>query len=480
MRTPSIRRALLIRCGLGVGVLLVTLSLVVYNHVEKSLARELNRTVRGTASLLADQIELENGAIIHEWLEGMRPNAVLPGGELFEFWDETRGTSVRSPGLNEKDLPRFTGPDGVPEFRSIQLPDGSQARALGLRVYPFVLPEEVEKMKQRGTVVDPKSFPHVLVVAHSAAPNIRTLEGLASVLVVGNLCVLGLGYLLIDRVVRATLRPIEDLASQVSNRAEHQLDDALAVPGKLPSELSTLAHGFDALLARVAAIRLRERDFIRHAAHELRTPISGLQATTDLALSRPREAEQYAGYLATCHKTALDLGALVQRLSALAQADSSVMKPVIVPIAFSALLDEVIGQVIGAAAERGLKIDREPVDDGLCVMGDTPLLRIIFSNLLDNAVCYTADGGGVSIRAAAAEGCVEMVFSNPVADFPVDLDRLFEPLFRQEASRHDAGAHLGIGLTLSRDAARSMGGTLHARRGSVDGVIEFVLRLTAA
>ena len=149
------------------------------------------------------------------------------------------------------------------------------------------------------------------------------------------------------------------------------------------------------------------------------------------------------------------------------------------PIAFSALLDEVIGQVIGAAAERGLKIDRESVDAVLFVMGDLPLLRIILSNLLDNAVCYTADRGGVSIRSAAAEGWAEIVFSNPVADFPVNLNRLFEPLFRQEASRHDAGAHLGIGLTLSRDAARSMGGTLHARRGSDDGVIEFVLRMRA-
>ena len=479
MRTPSIRRALLIRCGLGVGVLLVALSLVVYNHVEKSLARELNRTVRGTASMLADQIELENGAIIHEWREGMRPNAVLPGGELFEFWDETRGTSIRSPGMHEKDLPRFTGPDGTPEFRSVRLPDGSEARALGLRVYPFVLPEEVEKMKQRGSVVDPKSFPHVLVVAHSAEPNIRTLERLASVLVFGNLCVLGLGYLLIDRVIRATLRPIEDLATQVSNRAEHQLDDALAVPGELPSELSTLAHGFDALLSRVAAIRQRERDFIRHAAHELRTPIAGLQATTDLALSRPREAEQYAGYLATCHKTALDLGALVQRLSALARTDSSAIKPVSERIAFSGLLEEMMGQIVDPAAERGLKIDRELVDDGLFVMGDPPLLRIILSNLLDNAVCYTCGGGGLSIRSVEKDGWVELVFSNPVADFPVDLDRLFEPLFRQEASRHDAGGHLGIGLTLSRDAAKSMGGTLHARRGGVDGVIEFVLRLRA-
>jgi len=480
MKTPSIRRALLIRCGLGVGLLLVTLSLVVYNHVSKSLSRELNRSVRATASLLADQIELENGGIIHEWREGIRPKAVLPGGELFQFWDETTDTSVRSPGMHEMDLPRFTGPDGAPEFRSILLPDGSRARALGLRVYPFVLPEEVEKMKERGAIVDPRSFPHVLVVAHSAESNIRTLDRLASVLLIGNLCALGLGYLVIDRVVRSTLRPIDELASQVTNRAEHQLDDALAVPGKLPSELSGLAHGFDALLSRVAAIRQRERDFIRHAAHELRTPIAGLQATTDLALSRVRAAEEYAGYLATCHKTALDLGELVKRLSALAQTGKSQGDVSNIPVDLAGLLDESLRSVRGRVADRSLSIECVLQSKGLMVMGDPPMLRIILNNLLDNAVSYASDGGRILIDSSTSEGWIEFLVSNPVDIMPDDLRRLFEPLFRQEASRHDAGSHLGIGLTLSLDAATSMGGSLECRRGKSENEIEFVLRLKAA
>jgi signal transduction histidine kinase len=479
MRTPSIRRALLIRCGIGVGVLLVTLSLVVYSHVSKSLSRELNRSVRGTASLLSDQIELENGVITHEWQEGIRPKAMLPGGELFEFWDETNDITIRSPGMHGMDLPRFSGLDGVPEFRSILLPDGSRARALGLRVFPFVLPEEVEKMEARGAIVDPKSFPHLLVVAESAEPNIRTLERLASVLIIGNLCALGLGYLVIDRVVCAALKPIDELAMQVTNRAEHQLDDALEVPGKLPSELGELAHGFDALLSRVAAIRHRERDFIRHAAHELRTPIAGLQATTDLALSKPREAEEYVKLLKTCHKTALDLGELVKRLSALAQIGKSQAMVFNEPVDFSALLEEGLRLVRGRAEARGLVIRWAVPSERLRVMGDPPLLQIILNNLLDNAVSYASDGGEIVIHSITVEGWLEIVFGNPTLTLPEDLDRLFEPLFRQETSRHDAGGHLGIGLTLSLDAARAMGAALQCRKGEGGDVIEFVLRVKA-
>ncbi|OYV04141.1 MAG: hypothetical protein CFE26_18485, partial [Verrucomicrobiales bacterium VVV1] len=422
---------MLIRCGLGVGLLLVTLSLVIYNHVSKSLARELNRAVRGTASLLADQIELEDGRIIYEWREGIRPKAVLPGGELFQYWDESKGTSVRSPGMNENDLPRFTGPEGAPEFQNIILPDGSRARALGLRVYPYVLAEEVEKMKARGAVLDPRKFPHILVAAQSAESNFRTLERLASVLIIGNLCTLGLGFLVIDRVIRATLRPIDQLAAQVVNRAEHQLDDALEVPGGLPSELVGLANGFDALLSRVAATRKRERDFIRYAAHELRTPIAGLRATTDLALSRKRLADDYETYLETCHLAAMQLGGLVQRLSSLARTGRSIDASQFERVDLAVVFHDCLRAHFARAREQGLLIEDDVPLEGLLVSGDRPMIRLILNNLLDNAVTYGRRGAGIRILACGNEEWIEMRFINGVEVMPSDLERLFEPLFRQ-------------------------------------------------
>lgn len=480
MTSPSIRRALLLRCGIGVGVLLVVLSLVVYNHVQKSLARELSRNVRGMASLLSDQIELENGGIIHEWQEGIRPKAVLPGGELFQFWDETSGISVRSPGMHETDLPRFTGPDGTPEFRSIRLADGSRARALGLRVFPFVLPEEVERMKQRGQVVDPRSFPHTLVVAQSEEPNARTLERLATVLVLGTLCTLGIGFVVVERVVRATLRPIDELASQVANRTEQQLDAALELPGRLPRELVGLATGFDSLLARVAVTRQRERDFIRYAAHELRTPIAGLRATTDLALSRMREAAEYEEHLRTCHRTALQLGELVQRLSSLARTGRPIDASQIEPVDLGQQLHDCLGRFYARARERGLLIEDEVPKSGLVVLGDRPLIRVILSNLLDNAVSYARAGRGIRIRFVRNADWIEMRFINEVEAMPEEPQRLFEPLFRQEASRHDASAHLGIGLTLSLDAARAMGGGMSVESDEAEETLVFILRLRPA
>ena len=141
MSIPSIRRALLIRCGLGIGVLLCLLSAGIYLMVRESLYRELDDSIRETAAILANQVELENEAITYEWQEGIGTNRGLIDGALFQFWNESGASTTRSPALHWRDLPKFCGVDGGPLLRNIPLPDGHPGRAVGLRVSPFVVPE---------------------------------------------------------------------------------------------------------------------------------------------------------------------------------------------------------------------------------------------------------------------------------------------------------------------------------------------------
>jgi signal transduction histidine kinase len=118
--------------------------------------------------------------------------------------------------------------------------------------------------------------------------------------------------------------------------------------------------------------------------------------------------------------------------------------------------------------------------DGSPLVGtaDHALLRIIFNNLFDNAVAYSKPDGRIRIDGKREGDEIVIRVANPALDFPEDPERLFEPLFRHELSRHDAGSHLGIGLTLSREAAHSMGGDLRVDRTGEDLV--FILVFPAA
>lgn len=476
MKSPSIRRSLLIRCGIGVGALLCALSLTTYLIVRQSLYREMDLSITQTAALLANQVELENNEVIFEWQEGLGTNKALILDGLFQYWNDTTGKTTRSPALQSRDLPRFQGENGKPMIQSIRLPDGRRGRAVGLRVTPFILPEEMDRMKSRGRIIYPKSIPHTLVVAGNLEPLHHTLDQLRYVLISGTLLTLGLGFTLIDHVIRITLRPIDELSHQVRERTEHQLDSALELPGALPAELAGLAGNFDSLLARVASIRQRERDFIRHAAHELRTPIAGLQATTELALSQNRDAPEYAAYLTSCGKTATELATLVNRLSALARIGGQSASPVKhEAISLSDIVAELLPPFQTIAANRGITITAEVCDPAPRFIGDRALCRIILNNLLDNAVSYTPDQDRIRIHCENAG----ITFSNPAADLTEPPERLFEPLFRGRGAADKGGGHLGIGLALSLDAANAMDGTLKARK-TADGWIEFTLGLPAA
>jgi signal transduction histidine kinase len=479
MKPASIRGSLLLRCGVGVGALLCLLFVATYLLVRQSLFREIDHSISQTAALLANQVELEYGEVTFEWQEGLGSNDSLLLEGLFQFWDDHTGATNRSPALKAVDLPKFRGTNGMPELRTIQLPNGELARAVGLRVLPFVLPEEKARMLRVGEEIDPASLPHTLVVAASIAPAERTLAHLRYVLASGALLTLALGFTLIDQVIRLSLRPINELTLQMRERAEHQLDSALTLPGRFPRELSGLAETFDALLARVAAIRRREKDFIRHAAHELRTPIAGLKATTELALSQSRDAQAYEEHLRTCRDVSDELGELVKRLSALARVGTAVSPMEIIPLSPIEVIQYLLVSFMEAASQRGIRIDVGPCEDRVRFNGDPTLVRLVVNNLLDNATSYAPDHSAIRIGFETENDWARIVISNPADHFTDDPSSLFEPLFRGVASDPHRGNHLGIGLTLSLEAANAMGGTLHARKRE-DGWIEFVFGLPLA
>jgi signal transduction histidine kinase len=462
MPDPSIRRTLLIRCGIGVGLLSVVLSLSIYLMVRQSLYEELDESIRETASILADQIEYEHGEIIFEWQEGIGSNPEISDQSLFQYWDEKTGISTRSPALGSDDLPKFTGPSGAADIETITVPGRIEhARAIGLTVFPYVIPGEMAAMRLRGEKFDPKTHSHTLVVARDLTPVLLTLAYLAVILTIGTFTTFILGFFVIDRAVRASLSPIAKLTAQVRNRSENQLDSAIIIPGGIPAELAPLAESFDQLLSRVAAIRSRERDFIRHASHELRTPIAGLGAVTELALSRPRSEEEYIRHLESCANSATHLGNLVQRLSALSRIGSSNTPPEPLPVSLRKTLADTLAEFASALAGAGLTTAITPEQGDFTALADPTLSRLILRNLLDNASNYAPRGSTIAIHLSENDGRCKISISNPTTGLAEKPDRLFEPLFRHDPSRTETD-HLGIGLTLSREAAEVMHATLTA------------------
>jgi signal transduction histidine kinase len=204
------------------------------------------------------------------------------------------------------------------------------------------------------------------------------------------------------------------------------------------------------VLGRLEAGLERERRFVSEASHELRTPLSLLKAELDLALRRPRSADELRAAVASAAEETDRLVRLAEDLLVLARADEGQLQLRQEPVDARELLDAVARRF--AAAGRALEVDA-PV--GLAVTGDRLRLEQALGNLVDNAFRYGS--GTVRLAARRDDGAVTLSVADEGAGFPaVFLPHAFERFTRADVARERGAA--GLGLALVQAVARAHGG----------------------
>jgi signal transduction histidine kinase len=170
---------------------------------------------------------------------------------------------------------------------------------------------------------------------------------------------------------------------------------------------------------------------------------------------------------------------LVEGLLDLARLDAGQGNLARGPVDLGALLRSVAEGLELRAAEKGIRL-RQEVGPLPALAGDGDRLRQVFTNLLDNALKHTAQGGAVTVAAAASDGAVEVVVIDTGPGIPAeDLPRIFERFYQVDKSRKAAGRGAGLGLAISREIVLAHGGSLRAE--SVVGLgSKFVVRLPIA
>lgn len=252
--------------------------------------------------------------------------------------------------------------------------------------------------------------------------------------------------LLMSRVLGYALRPVLVIENALRGRRRFDFTPLSVVA--LPGELRPLVEGFNYLLRQLDQALESERRFIGNAAHELRTPLSALQAHAQIALRATTLVEKDASL-----KKLLAVVARSTRLSEqlldLARLDASVHSPDRTQVDLSELVgyvaDEFAVQVV--QSERTLLLDIQPcwIDCDVDEMG------ILLRNLIDNALRYTApdDQVRISCGLTAQGACLQVADSGPgVAAF--EHEAIFERFHRVPGS---VGQGSGIGLSLVKSIA---------------------------
>ncbi len=242
--------------------------------------------------------------------------------------------------------------------------------------------------------------------------------------------------------VGAGLRPLHRLAADLQQRQSGALEPVAAE--HLPAEITPLVHALNELLARLAHTLDAQRQFIADAAHELRTPLAAVRLQTEIAQRATDDAER-AGTLDALRAGLIRASHLVEQLLAMARLDAA---PVTESVELVDLLDlakRVVAESAPIADDRHLDLGLLP-SAAATVAGDPGELRILFGNLVENALRYTPTGGRVDVQIQSMGSEAVLTVSDTGPGIPAaERARVFDRFYRG-AGASAPGSGLGLAI----------------------------------
>ncbi|WP_165219142.1 sensor histidine kinase [Affinirhizobium pseudoryzae] len=278
------------------------------------------------------------------------------------------------------------------------------------------------------------------------------------------LLLLPLGMLAVLWVVRRAMAPVERLLSAIAERDGSNLSD-IRLPD-LPRELAPIPASINRLLERLHGALVAERELAANSAHELRTPVAGALAQTELLVSElaGTPAQARAGQVL---KGLRRLSVMLEKLLQLARAEAGIGMAD-QPIDLGGLFDLVLADFRRSNSTFDVAVERGASGVPIMRSIDPDAFGIVFKNLLENALRYSLPNHPVSV-ALSADGCVSVSnVTHPLAEPDVDMLR---QRFRRGTSSAPGS---GLGLAIVDQLMLQMGGRLLLKtHHGADGVTLF-------
>ncbi len=245
--------------------------------------------------------------------------------------------------------------------------------------------------------------------------------------------------------LRHGIKPMRRLSDDLV--ARHPNDFKPIDGSQAPAELLPLVDGFNQLLARVESENLRQQRFIDNAAHQLRTPLAGLQLTTELALRSENDADRKQA-LAEIHQAAQRSAHTIDQLLILTRAEHAAAAA-FEKVELNALVRRVVEERLPDAMRRKIDLGADCPDTAAVITGNASLLRELLTNLVDNAIRYTQVGGTVTAGVLLTGQRVTLFVEDNGPGIPdTDRPRIWERFYRGTQTL-SAGAPDGTGLGLA-------------------------------
>jgi two-component system sensor histidine kinase TctE len=260
--------------------------------------------------------------------------------------------------------------------------------------------------------------------------------------------------------IQLGLRPVKRLRDEIAARSAHDLRPI--VESSVPREIAPVVVTLNRLFTMLRSSVQSQQQFIANTAHQLRTPITGMQAQLDILIGEPA-AQPISSRLRTLQESVRQLAHSANQLLSLARADPAAnMAAKNQSVALSAIVGEVVAKFFDRALQSNidLGIEVQPVS----IMADPSLLDDLLSNLVDNGLKYTPPGGSITVSAGVRNGSPYLA----VEDTGPGIAEAERQRVRQRFYRlpNSPGHGSGLGLAIVDEIAQLYGATMTVGPGT--------------
>lgn len=244
------------------------------------------------------------------------------------------------------------------------------------------------------------------------------------------------------------LRPISSLVDYVDKITENNLNTRLH-EGNRKDEIARLSFTFNKMLDRIESAFKVQKTFVANASHELRNPLTKITSQLEVALLNDREKEEYKKTISSVLEDIKNLNEISYRLLQLAKISSLEADTRFTSVRMDDLIWETKMEFLAGRPDSTVNFFLDKLPDSeqeLTIMGNTPLLKICFVNLIDNACKFSNSRSATIKLSSGRKKIIIQVIDHGKGIDKNDLPYIFEPFYRSKNSVLVAGH--GIGLSL--------------------------------
>lgn len=450
----QLRLAYLTAIGVALSVLLI--GMLTYVTARSSMYSQLDQELLEVASYASEPISTDV-----EGLGGVNASA-LQATNVTILLVRADKSVVRVQGISASIDP---GPDEIAIART---QTGSSTRStIGTDEQPY---------RVVAVPLSTETGRYAIVLARPLTPTLATLRDIGRLVgVCGGVLVLlsaSMGYL----TGRRLMAPLRELSNAVTRVSETDELAPLGLAGSTgvysTDEIGDLSRSFDTMMHSLASSRDRQRRLIADAGHELRTPLTSMRTNIELLVADEKSGMLPPGARAEIlTDVAAQLGEFTSLVGDLVQLSrDDVVMPSREPLDFA----DVVAAAVERAKRRGPGLDFDVTLQPHFIVGEPDTLERAVTNLLDNAVKFSPDGGTVHVKIAGDELTIWDEGPGIAAE---DLDKIFDRFYRSNKARNTPGT--GLGLSIVAHTINAHGGTVSASNQEGAGA-KFTVVLPAA